>query len=90
MTEDSQQEQPKKPEADLLPLEPTMPTNIVELNRRNVVLRKMHVPGTKSIANGVRLDLEHLFGLPNVPRNPYMVFYSDEDRPKGKAGMIPF
>lgn len=62
------------------------PENVIELNRRNVALRKMHVPGTRSIANGMRLDLEHLFGLPNVCRNPYMSFYSDDDKLKAKAG----
>ncbi len=76
----------KKKEEKTSPDEGVTPINVVELNRRNVVLRKMHVPGTKSLANGVRLDLEHLFGLPNSSLDPYMTFYSDEDRPRGKAG----
>jgi len=85
MTEEQKKQAEQPPE---VPQEAPHPSNIVELNRRQVVLRKMHIPGTKSIANGVRLDLEHLFGLPNVPRNPYMCFYSDDDRPKGKAGIF--
>ena len=59
---------------------------VIELNRRSVTLRKMHVKGTKSVANGLRLDLAHVFGLPNFFRNPYMTFYSDEEKPKAKAG----
>ena len=63
----------------------TTPSNVVELNRRAITLKKMHIPGTKSIANGIRLDLEHVFGLPNVQRNPYMMFYSDdENKAKGQ------
>ncbi len=64
---------------------PVAVENTVSLNRRKVVLRPMHVPGTRTIANGVKLGLQHVFGLPNVARNPYMVFFPEDDR-KGKGG----
>ena len=67
---------------------PLVPNDVVELNRRKVKLRRMHVPGTRTIANGLKLELEHIFGLPNEPRNPYMAFLTDDDHPKTKGGML--
>ena len=80
MSEEKKEEQPH-------PIIQTL-GNVIILNRRGVVLRRMHLAGTRSIINGLRLDLEYLFGIPNVLRNPYMVFSNDENRPKGKTGKM--
>lgn len=79
--------EPKKEENS----EQFVSSRFVEINKRKVKLKRMHVIGTRSIANGIKLELEHMFGLPNVLRNPYMVFCSEEDRFKVKTGIpCPF
>lgn len=62
--------------------------NSLELNGKKLELIKMHIPGTKTIANGIKLGLEHLFGIPNNSLNPFMIFYYDNEFPKGKSGIF--
>ena len=47
----------------------------VKLNNHKVSIRKMHDKQTNQIINGITVDYAHLFGLPNIERNPYIAVF---------------
>ena len=53
----------------------------IELNKCKARIKQMHNPGTKEVMNGIDLEFNHIFGLPNVKRDPYMLFYTSETTP---------
>ena len=61
---------------------------IIELNGCSVALKPMHLPGTKTLINGVNLDYCHLFGIPNRFIDPYMVFYTNETPSEKNTGVF--
>ena len=56
---------------------------VTQINKCNVILKKMYHPGTDNIINGIRLKFKYIVSIPNIPRNPYMIFYSHKTSTKG-------
>lgn len=42
----------------------------------------------RTISNGIKLELDYVFGCPNNKRDPYMFFYTDEKKLEGKTEML--
>ena len=52
----------------------------------NLLMNSPRIPNPMETNEDIVLTFKYLFGLPNIPRNPYMFFYHDESILKSKSG----